>query len=153
MEADSTRMKKSDTTKAKESAPETAPVNTFATTLAQLGKGASLAELSAELTKVVTAVRTTHKAAELKYKIKIVPVKGTDGTQVIVTDDVSVKMPSNDRKPTLFFTDEDGSLSRKDPNQRDWLDEAEANAGGQPGVVVAAGAVISKEDLKASGDR
>jgi hypothetical protein len=128
---------------------DTAPVNTFATTLAQLGKGASLAELSAELTKVVAAVRTTHKGAELKYKIKITPVKGTEGTQVIVTDDVSVKMPSSDRKPTLFFTADDGSLSRKDPNQRDWIDDAEADSKGKV-VSVAAGSVVSREDLRAA---
>jgi lambda repressor-like predicted transcriptional regulator len=144
-------MKKQDTTKPKTPAPDTEPANTFATTLAQLGKGSSLAELSTKLTEAVAAARNTHKKAELKYKLIIAPVKGTEGTQVIVTDDVAVKLPSIDRKPTLFFTDEDGTLSRKDPNQRDWIDEAEAQqGGGSKAVTVAAGSVLSKEDLRAA---
>jgi len=105
---------------------EAAPGNVFAMTLASIDKGAALAELSASLTEVVQAVRATGKRGELAYKLVIQPVPNTDGAQVICADELKVKIPKPDRKATLFFTTEEGGLSRKDPHQRDWIDEVEA---------------------------
>lgn len=104
--------------------------NTFATTLAQLGKGDSLAELSAKLGDTVAAVRATGKKGKLTYTLAIEPVPGTDGAQVVLRDKVKMEKPEPERKSSLFFTTDAGGLSRRDPNQRDWIDEAAALPGG-----------------------
>ena len=80
----------------------------------------------------------------------IEPVSGTDGTQVVLTDTIQCVTPSPDRKSSLFFTTEDGGLTRRDPNQRDWVEEQETlarKAGEQPPQKHGA---ISLQDLKSS---
>lgn len=118
---------------------EAAP-NSFATMLAQLGRGDSLAELSAKVTELVAAVRHTGKKAKMTYTLVIEPVAGTDGTQVIVRDKLKPEKPEPDRKTSLFFTTEAGGLSRRDPQQRDWIDDAQANGGAAVTLAGGAGA-------------
>lgn len=129
-------------------APEETSANTFATTLAQLGKGNNLAELSSELNRTVMAVRSTGKKGKITYTLCIDPVPGTDGAQVVLTDKIKCETPSPDRKSSLFFTTEEGALTRRDPNQMDWIDQAKE--GGGKAVTVAGGAVVTREDLKAA---
>ncbi len=96
------------------------PANSFATTLAQLGKGNTLAELSTELNRTVRAVRDTGKRGKLVYTLVIEPVDGTDGAQVVLTDKIKCDTPSPDRKSSLFFTTDTGDLTRRDPNQAEF---------------------------------
>lgn len=122
--------------------------NLFATTLAQLDKGNSLAELSAAIVKIVAAVRATGKKGTLKYTLTIQPVPNTDGAQVICVDKVDPDVPEPDRRATLFFTGEDGTLSRRDPNQRDWIADQEEMAKRAAAETPRKHDAISKEDLK-----
>jgi len=136
-------------------AADEAPANAFATTLAQLDKGSTLAELSAALTDLVAACRATGKKGALKYRLVIKPLPNTDGAQVMCVDEVRAEIPTADRRATLFFTTEEGRLTRKDPNQRDWLEEqAEAERRAQEAAAAKAGRDrITREDLAAASGR
>lgn len=127
-------MSKPKATAAPAASDEIGPANTFARTLAELGKGNSLAELSASITEIVQAVRATGKEGKLVYTIRIKPVS-SDGGQVVVSDKIDPDVPKPDRKTTLFFTTEDGDLSRRDPNQTDWLEEQERLAAEKRGTI------------------
>lgn len=138
--------------KTKAAAPEDSPANAFATTLAALGKGNNLAELSSELNRLVRAVRDTGKKGKLVYTLNLDPVEGTDGAQVVASDAIKCVSPSPDRKSTLFFTTDDGELTRRDPNQTEFpFGDTAAGAAAQ---VEAAGrrdreARLTMEQLKA----
>lgn len=82
--------------------------------LQDLRGGDSLYEANDKLTQAVKAVRETAKPATFTLKIKIAP----NGRQVEVTDDVSVNLPQPDKEKTLLFSDDNGGLSRRDPNQK-----------------------------------
>lgn len=124
--------------------------NAFAITLAQLGKGNNLAELSSELNRLVRAVRATGKKGKLAYTLHVVPVDGTDGAQVVLTDEIKLNTPSPDRKSSLFFTTDDGQLTRRDPNQRDWIEEQEALARQAAAQAPQKHDAISLQEMKAS---
>lgn len=88
----------------------------FVNTIAQLNKRGSMAELDEALARAVQQVRITGKQAELTYKIKIRP-QDVDGDTVMIDDSISVKTANPIRKSAIFFTNEDGRVSRDDPNQ------------------------------------
>lgn len=99
--------------------------NDFSIILSQHDRGASLTELSSTLRDLVIAVRTTGKKGKIKYTLEVLPVKNTEGKRVELCDDIVVSLPKPSRRPSNFFTTEDGRLVRKDPDQVDWIDEQE----------------------------
>lgn len=92
-------------------------MNTFAITLHDQRKGALSEELSAEFRKLVEHVRGIGKAGTLTLKLTVRPTEGGDGSTVVLEDDVSVKLPRPKKAKSLFFTTDDGRLTRNDPNQ------------------------------------
>lgn len=87
----------------------------FWTWLREHKRGSLHTELSEELAKVIAAVQEFEKPGALTLKITVAPA--SDGRMVIVTDDVSSKVPKADRGASLFFADESGGLHREDPTQ------------------------------------
>jgi hypothetical protein len=94
----------------------------------EINKGSSVADLSIALEEVVAAVKETGLAGEITYKIKVAPFGNSsagDVTQVWVDDKVATKLPTRKRKGSMFFPTNKNTLTRTDPNQRDFLEEAE----------------------------
>lgn len=93
-------------------------MNTFAITLQDQRQGALANELSISLNQLVAAVRSTGRPGHLTLKLSITPTAGSDGTTVTLTDDVTVKNPKPKKPSSLFFTCDDGRLTRENPNQQ-----------------------------------
>jgi hypothetical protein len=88
---------------------------TFWSWLREHKRGSLHSELSEELATLIAAVQEHEKAGSLTLKISVAPA--SDGRMVVVTDDVTSKIPQADRGASLFFTDEAGGLHREDPMQ------------------------------------
>ncbi|WP_311208778.1 MULTISPECIES: hypothetical protein [unclassified Aeromicrobium] len=88
----------------------------FTAWLREVQNGRTHEELTEKLADVVAAVRETGKAGKLQLTLTIKPMKG-NVDMLLVDDTVVVKAPQHDRKSSLFFPDENGNLTRSDPNQ------------------------------------
>lgn len=91
-------------------------VRPFADFLHEQAKGTSHAELSEGLQQLVNKVKDTGKKGSITYKVFVEPMKG-DHAALVVTDEITVRLPEHDRQSSLFFADRDGNLVRNDPNQ------------------------------------
>lgn len=97
--------------------------NTFAVTLGQLARGRVLAELGDAQRKAILAVRETGRKAKLTLTLTFDPVKNAEGEQVDIIDDIRVSTPKPTRRASIFFTEDDGGLSRTNPLQRELFEE------------------------------
>lgn len=93
------------------------PRKPFAAFVQEQRGGGLHGELSDGLAELVTAVRDLGKAGSLVLTVKVTPNK--DGATVTVTDKVKVSMPEAERGAAIFFVDEGGNLSRRNPNQQE----------------------------------
>jgi len=87
----------------------------FGTFLQEQRGGGLTTELGRELAKVVKGVIDHGKKGVLTLEISVAPGK-VDST-LVITDKVTPKVPQADRPAALFFADDDGNLSRRDPRQ------------------------------------
>lgn len=90
-------------------------VRPFAGWLQELRRGALHDEVSVALNDVVEAVQMYRKPGSITLTFNIKPVGAKDN--VMVSDDVKVKLPGPDRPEALFFVDEEFNLTRSDPRQ------------------------------------
>jgi len=88
----------------------------FVKALAGINRGAVLDEASLGLAALTTAVAATGRKGTLTLKVTVSPFKG-NGAMVTVDADVEVKEPKQQAHGGVFFTDENGNLSRNDPHQ------------------------------------
>ena len=96
----------------------TEPVNnTFISVINNLRKGKLLTEVSEQLQALTQAVMEHRRPGKLTLTIKIAP-QG-DGDVVVLTDDVEIKAPKTTPTGSVFYTTDDGLLSRDDPNQKE----------------------------------
>lgn len=96
---------------------ETGPVmRPFADFLREQGKGELHEELTEKLHELVGGVTDTGKPGTLTMQLKVAPMKGNPEV-LTVTDVVVVKVPRNERRPSIFYADDDGNLTKTDPNQ------------------------------------
>lgn len=86
----------------------------FAAFLAEQRQGALLAELTDSLAEVALAATEVGKAGEVTLTVKVRP--GRAGT-LEITDSVKAKLPEADRPAALWWADDDGTLSDRDPRQ------------------------------------
>jgi hypothetical protein len=93
--------------------------------LSDQGKGRFAAEYNRALEQLIAAVRATSKAGSLTIAIKIAPAPRGSAEAVFVDAAVTVKAPTEERKPTLFFTTETNQLSRYNERQRERFEEPE----------------------------
>ena len=84
--------------------------------LTQIRKGKCVIEAQEKLQELVKQCRDTGKAGELVVKLKIKP--GASG-EMMVTGTAASKVPTPEVVSTLFYDDENGSLLREDPRQRE----------------------------------
>jgi hypothetical protein len=147
-------MKKTDTEKETgqqraDGAEEAAP-NEFAVALARVDKGKALGKLSDNLIAIVQACRATGKKGRLTLKLHVKPVAKTEGRRVMIEAEIETKAPDADIQPALLFTTESGQLVREDPDQVDWIDEAEKRAAAERREAKALQGKITRADLEAS---
>lgn len=89
----------------------------FVAMLLAMREGKVSIELDTSFSDIVGAVMSTGKTGELNIKIKVAPVKGGDPNMMFVTDKISVTLPKLDKLATMFYAQDDLSLSRRDPRQ------------------------------------
>lgn len=99
--------------------PEITADNCILTLLQNQRAGECLIELSEGLRALTKAVRANGKKGSMTLTISIEPINRAGGSAVGVTDVVAVKAPQMEREIGVFFANEDGSLTRNDPRQRE----------------------------------
>lgn len=95
-----------------------ASTDDFLVFLRQVRKGGLAAEIAEACADAVIAVRHTGKPASVKLDLKFQP--DDDGERVVVVDDVKMTIPKAKKGKSLFYTTEDGGLTRTDPNQMEF---------------------------------
>ena len=88
----------------------------FITTIGQLNKRGTVSELDDALSNAIKQVRLTGKAATITYQLKIKPDTG-DAERVEIQDSIKVQTANPMRKTSIFYTTEEGTLSRDNPDQ------------------------------------
>ncbi len=94
--------------------------NPFMQLLAQLASGRTMTVLAEKYPQLVAAVKSTGKKGELVLKLTVKPDgRGEEGEveTVEVHDEVKIKVPERDRKPTIFFVTSENMLERSNPKQ------------------------------------
>ncbi|MGV9666962.1 hypothetical protein [Nocardia niigatensis] len=92
-----------------------AVVRPYADFLVELRRGAPHAELSTALHDLFAAVRDTGKPGSITFTIKASVQKRTD--MIAIADSITRKLPALERPESLWFVDNDGNPTRRDPNQ------------------------------------
>lgn len=86
--------------------------------LARADHGQFVEDLNAALREVNAKVLETGCKGEITIKVKVDKTSGMN-TGLEVACAFAAKVPQPPRAPDLYFTDEEGQLSRKDPRQPD----------------------------------
>lgn len=91
-------------------------VRPFADFLLEHNKGAAHTKAGELMQEVVQAVIDTGKKGTVILRVHVEPMKNTADT-LLTTVIAEAKVPANPPKAAVFYADEDGNLSRTDPNQ------------------------------------
>ena len=89
----------------------------FQETILQINNGATVAELSDALEKVVAAVRATGKSGSITLTVKVAPASKGSNDVLLLESAIRSKLPEPDRGMTIFYATEDNRLVRNDPKQ------------------------------------
>ena len=89
----------------------------FAQTFAQIGYGNAADQASEQLQALVRAVGEHEREGSMTVTITVKP-RGKDSGQVEVTAKSTIKLPTREIAPSMFFVTEDGGLVRDNPRQR-----------------------------------
>jgi hypothetical protein len=90
----------------------------FPETILQINNGATVAELSDALERVVAAVRAAGKSGSITLTIKVAPASKGATDILMVESQIKTKLPEPDRGMTIFYATEDNRLVRNDPKQQ-----------------------------------
>ena len=90
----------------------------FPETILQMNSGATVAELSEALEKVVVAVRAAGKTGSITLTVKVSPASKGSADVLMVESQVRMKLPEPERGMTIFYATEDNRLVRNDPRQQ-----------------------------------
>lgn len=99
--------------------------------LAQIRKGAAVAEGTDQMAELVKACLVTGKAGEITIKLKVTPEKGVASRNSISSAQFEVAATITSKPPKLpiptgiFFGNVEGDLLRDDPDQRPIFGDAE----------------------------
>lgn len=103
----------------------------FAAVLMQHAKGTAHDKATKLLSEAVDAVRQTGKNASVTVTLKLSAVKNNPNV-VAIEDAVTAKVPE-EKRGSMWFSDDSGGLHRNDPAQYDLFEESEAApAAGNP---------------------
>ncbi len=100
------------------------PVNnklTIVEVLHNVDDGGALEELREGIADVTRAVLATGKAGTVSLTLTIDKL---GACQVAIKDKIAIKPPQATKDATIFFADDDGDLSRRDPRQLQLITEA-----------------------------
>lgn len=96
--------------------PEPTPIRPFADFISETNRGTTHAKLTAAMHDLVTAVREHGKSGTLTLTIKVAPLAKGDDSQFTVTEDLSLKAPRPEPRPSIYFADRAGNLTTSDPS-------------------------------------
>lgn len=91
-------------------------IRPFADFLREQGGGHTHEELSEALHALIGLVKDTGKAGSVTLTIKVAPMK-KNADALLVSDTITKRLPTHDRKDSIFYADKDGNLTRTDPKQ------------------------------------
>lgn len=83
-------------------------------------RGELLADGDDKLRELIEAISRTGSSGSLTLKMS---VKVNKAGQLEVTPDISIKKPSRSPGVGIYYANDEGRLSRRDPNQMDIEDE------------------------------
>ena len=86
-------------------------------------RGELLREADARLAEVLEAIQDTGNSGEITLKL---PLKVNKAGQIECVPQVTAKKPRRELGAGIYFLSDDARLSRRDPNQGDWLDAVES---------------------------
>jgi hypothetical protein len=89
-------------------------IRPFADFLTERGK--THRELGDGLHDLINRVRETGKKGTIVLAVKVEPMKG-DRDQLIISDEITLKLPEHERAASIYFVDDDGNPTRHDPRQ------------------------------------
>ncbi len=93
-------------------------ITSFLEVIRELRMGKTAIELSEKITDVVAAVIKTGKKGSITLKLQIEPATtGDEISQLIVSEEVTLKVPEKSKPDTLFFSNSHGVMMRFDPRQ------------------------------------
>lgn len=104
---------------AKTSKPGVQPI-TFIGFLQSNRRGEIPAEADAAMTDILAALREHGGKAKLTLTMNF---SFTKSGQIEIKPDLKIEKPRRAMSSGLYFADDDGNLTRTDPNQQDWVDE------------------------------
>lgn len=88
----------------------------FVETLALIRDGQLVIQCTDELQDLITAVVEHNKAGTLNLKLKVEP---NGDNAVTIISEVKTVVPKPGVGKAIFYADQGGNLSRRDPRQRD----------------------------------
>lgn len=91
-------------------------IRTAMAVLPEIRQGKMIKDLTKICAEVAMAVVVHQDKGEITLKLKFAPGPGTRNAIAIV-DDIKVKMPQEEKRATVLFANDDGSLTREDPLQ------------------------------------
>jgi hypothetical protein len=91
-------------------------IRPFGDFLRDQSQGRTHDELSEALWDLAARVRETGKKGSLTLVVNVEPMKG-DTTVLVVSDEIKLKLPEFQRGGSVFYSDEQGNLSRSNPDQ------------------------------------
>ncbi len=100
--------------------PASEPPITFLQLLQSHRRGEIPNEADAALTDILAALREHGGKGKLTLTLNL---KLNKTGQIELAPDLKAEKPRRAMSTGLFFTDDDGNLMRRDPNQGDWVDE------------------------------
>jgi hypothetical protein len=92
-----------------------ATVRPFAEVLSEVNKGVVADDAATELAKLVAAVKETGKKGRMTITLEVSPFSGNDEI-VQVSGSVAMRPPKAAAPMSVFYQDDDGNLTRNDPN-------------------------------------
>lgn len=98
----------------------------FLDTFVETRNGGLAIDCEKALEAVVQGVRKTGKTGTFKLELKVVPTgKGLDVDTIFIKDTIKAEVPEMDKKLSLFYADDKGQLSKRDPRQSDMFHDQE----------------------------
>lgn len=78
-------------------------------------RGEVLSDISQALREVAGAVLLVGKSGTVTIKLKVAVAQGTRNT-LVISDEITAKIPKADKQGSIFFADHNNNLVREDPD-------------------------------------
>ncbi|WP_020039703.1 hypothetical protein [Salipiger mucosus] len=75
------------------------------------------------MSEVLAAIQDTGNSGEITVKL---PFKVNKAGQIECVPQITAKKPRREMGTGVYFLNDEAQLTRRDPNQQDWLDDMEA---------------------------